>query len=220
MTESVRYRQLCAQIKSLRRHFLPCRFSPTGSYKKIDRISVRSLGFRILSVAEIESYLEDRCVQIAKTALDSWLNNELYSIPLQCITVFSDVKYERMPSYLVQKPKDQKDWDDLVSPRQRIIKAVEKYLAFVQKENHGIRESNLMALLIPIGLDLRLLDSTFIDRIDFLGSIRGDAAHTSCSMALKIGVDPEVEFTEVRKVLEGLIVVDHSLNGILAKTTI
>jgi hypothetical protein len=216
---SPRYVALSAQISALRRHLLPKKLSPTGNYVRPDRVSVHSLSFRILCVAEIENYLEDRCAEIAKTALNSWRTNRHFSPPLQSLTVFTDVKYDALPDYMIPKPKDQKDWDNLVSPAKRIEKAVSEYLTFVQSGNNGIREKNLIGLLIPVGLDLRAVDRTLLDRMDALGSRRGDAAHTSCAKALKIGVDPAAEKTDIETVLEGLADVDARLDGLLAAST-
>jgi hypothetical protein len=213
---SKRYKSLCEQVEALRRYFLPSKLSPTGTYAKPSRVSAHSLGYRILCVAEIENYLEDRCVQIAKTALDSWKTNNNFSLPLQSITVFSEVKFEALPAYLVPKKKDQKDWDNLVSPNKRIEKSIDEYIHFVEVENHGIREKNLISLLIPIGVDLRKLDQTFLSRIDSLGTKRGDAAHTSCSMALKVGVDPSVERTEIDAIITDMLDLDQRLDELLA----
>lgn len=216
MAGSARYNMLVQQVATLRRHFLPSKLSPTGTYARPDRVSANALGFRILSVAEIESYLEDRCIQIAKTALDAWKTDQRYSLPLQAITVFSSIKYEPPAPYIVPKPKDQKDWDNLLSHSKRIEKAVELYIYLNEEENHGIKEKNLLSVLTPIGVDLRTLDSTFIDRMDTLGGKRGDAAHSSCSKALKIGVDPKIELDDVLAVLGDLLDLDQKLDAILA----
>jgi len=182
-------------------------------------VSVHALSFRILCVAEIENYLEDRCAEIAKTALESWRTRNHFSPSLQALTVFTTIKYESLPDYLSAKPKDQKDWENLVSPVKRIEKAVEGYIRFVQSNNHGIREKNLIALLIPVGLDLRVIDRTLLDRMDALGSRRGDAAHTSCAKALKIGVDPAAEKKDIDDVISGIADLDVRLEALLTACT-
>lgn len=195
---------------------LPARLSPTGTYARPERVSVHALGFRILCVAEIEHYLEDRCVQIAKTALDAWKTKGHFSPSLQSLTVFTTIKYESPPAYLTPKPKDQKDWDNLVSPIKRIERAVNDYLDFVREENHGIREKNLLALLVPIGIDLRRIDQTLLDRMDALGSKRGDAAHNSCAKAVRSGVDPAVEKKSIDEVVAGILDLDSRLEALLS----
>lgn len=105
---SQRYLAMDAQISTLRRHLVPKRLSPTGNYARSDRVSVHSLGFRILCVAEIENYLEDRCAEIAKTALDSWRSRAHFSPSLQSLTVFTVVKYDGLPHYMTpqtERPK-------------------------------------------------------------------------------------------------------------------
>lgn len=219
MAYSARYQALVVQTSALRRHLLPKQFSPTGSYIRPDRVSAHALSFRILCVAEIENYLEDRCAEIAKTALDSWRTRQHFSRSLQSLTVFTGIRYDSLPDYLQAKPNDQKDWDNLISPVKRIEKAVDDYIRFVQSKNHGIREKNLIAMLIPLGLDLRTVDRTLLDRMDGLGSRRGDAAHTSCAKALKVGVDPALEKKEIDLVISAIRDLDLALDGLLSACT-
>ena len=204
------------QLQQLRRHMLPWRFSSTGSYHQPDRVSVRALAYRVLCAAEIEHYLEDRCAEIAKTALDSWKTRAATSNSLVSLAMFSGIKLESPPPYLNPRPKDQRDWDDLVSPAQRIERCIDKYVDFATKENHGIREKNLLALLLPVGVDLRNVDPALITRMDAFGAMRGDAAHLSTLRAIRVGVDPADELKEVTAIRDGLVDVDAKLDELLA----
>jgi hypothetical protein len=126
-------------------------------------VSVRALGYPVLCAAEIEHYLEDRCAEIAKTALDSWKTRAATSTSLVSLTMFSGIKLETPPAYLNARPKDQRAWDDLVSPAQRIERCVDKYVDFATKE--------------------------LVVRMDAFGALRGDAAHLSTLRAIRTKLD-------------------------------
>lgn len=87
---------------------------------------------------------------------------------------------------------------------------------FASRENNGIREKNLLALLLPIGVDLRTVDPLLIGRLDDLGSRRGAAAHLSISRAVRTGVDPANELAEIKHIRAGLAAVDALLDSLLA----
>lgn len=175
----------------------------------------KDVGFR-LSGLEVRKDLSR--VSYKRLSERPELQNEFNTFASQTIRAVV-IKYDALPDYMIPKPKDQKDWDNLVSPAKRIEKAVAEYLTFVQAGNNGIKEKNLISLLIPIGLDLRAVDRTLLDRMDALGSRRGDAAHTSCAKALKIGVDPAAEKKDIETVVKGIIDLDVRLDGLLAAST-
>jgi hypothetical protein len=67
---STQYNQLVSRIEELRTIFLPTPFDPTGIYPAEQ--ATRTLGFRLLVHAEIESFLEERARDLARAALDAW----------------------------------------------------------------------------------------------------------------------------------------------------
>jgi hypothetical protein len=58
MPESSSFAAMRSRIDDLRDIFLPKEFDPTGSYEDDQR--TRTIAFRLLAHAEIESFLEDR----------------------------------------------------------------------------------------------------------------------------------------------------------------
>ncbi|MGA9392099.1 MAG: hypothetical protein WBV69_16845 [Candidatus Sulfotelmatobacter sp.] len=75
--------------------------------------------------------------------------------------------------------------------------------------NHGIRESNLLALLLPIGLLPREIDPTWLGTTDSFGAKRGQTAHTSFRVQQQ--PDPRTESTTVSQILSGLAVLDEKI---------
>lgn len=211
---SQRFESLKRQVKALRKHFLPSRLSRTGYYQNPERVSTRALAFRLMCHAEVESYLEDRCVEVAKRALAHWKAGG-YSATISCIALFSGQTFPVPPNTVHPAARDQKDWDDLVSPKQRIERAVTSYIQSVKKKNHGVREANLTALLIPIGLDLRNISHDLISRLDSFGQNRGEVAHQSANKFIVQGVDPADELNEVRKILKLLVSLDSALDDLV-----
>lgn len=212
---SARLVQLEAQLLVLRKAFLPSRLSPVGVYKNPERVSIQALGFRILCTAEIEHYVEERSIEVAKTALASWKARKHISPTILNASLFSGGPFPTPPDTVHPAPADQKDWDDLVSPNQRIERSVSNYIRYVLKENHGVREKNLMKMLVPLGLDLRAQDQTLISRLDNLGSLRGDAAHLSTRQAVRVGVDPATELGRIKDLRDGLRLLDGSISELL-----
>jgi hypothetical protein len=57
------------RIEDLRMYLLPAPFLLPGSYEDERSVHIRTVSFRVLAHAEIETYFEDRVVEIAKVAL-------------------------------------------------------------------------------------------------------------------------------------------------------
>jgi hypothetical protein len=75
--------------------------------------------------------------------------------------------------------------------------------------NNGIKEKNLMKLLVPIGINFQELDSTWLSTINSYGKSRGDIAHQSYSVHTQLDRDTEEE--NVYHVIEGIKELDIKL---------
>ena len=203
---------LSIRLGWLKQHLLPFRFDATGTYHFAEKVIIRASAYRVLCHAEFESYIEGRAITVAMRALERWKKDGFYSAPLMAMVAFCDTKMPRPPEYVQPKPKDQKDWDDLVSPNKRIERAVRQFVNSVEEENHGIREKNLLRVLIPIGVDLRELKAADLADIDNFGKARGSAAHNSSVAYVKSGLDPRSEFDRVSRVLRCFSDIDALLD--------
>jgi hypothetical protein len=108
---SSRFQDLEARIKELRDLLLPAEFDPTGSYTDPLRATTCALSFRVLAHAEVETYLEDRALEVATTALQAWETQRYVSIVTFHLIGFSGRSAERPPETLYTTDLNKtKDW--------------------------------------------------------------------------------------------------------------
>ena len=84
------------------------------------------------------------------------------------------------------------------------------------ENNHGIREKNLLSLLLPIGINSDDIDKVWLQEMDDFGKKRGEFAHQSASnYKTRQPPDPKNELEMVNRLLQGLTDIDRLLNGLL-----
>lgn len=193
MPQSVRLQQLKRRLTILGRHLLPADLSATGSYSL--RVLDRARGYRVLVHAEFEAYLEDRCWALAHGAIQQWKADKkprhvLMSLLTRCGPSASNGQ----------------------TLEERIGKAGNSYYHLV-KLNHGIRESNLVALLQPVGIELADLDGTWVSTVDSFGVARGEVAHSA--VGAQKPIDPRTELTTVKQLTDGFVDLDKFLNSLM-----
>lgn len=211
---SVRYQSLCDRIGELESHLLPASFAETGVYVDQERVEVLALSFRVLSHAEMEAYFEDRVIEVAKRALASWKAEKHVSGALLSLLAFSDRQMRKPPETLAAPGANkEKVWPTLLDPSFRVEECVSSFVGCVSRENHGIREHNLLAMLLPVGIQHSDLDPVLVAAFDSFGRSRGEAAHTST--ATKKGVDPKDERETVRHLVHEIAALDACLDGVL-----
>ena len=205
MATSARFVDLRQRLTALRKHMLPATFSPTGSYteRQIDRTK----GYRLLVHAEIEAYLEDITMDAAKTAFIEWSNTKKAADLLFCLMASYHHGFEiddEGPLF----PKES---------RHKIKEAVKDVVqvAFLQykkvhDDNNGLKEKNLVRLVVPIGVRIDELDPTWIVNLNEFGKRRGDIAHKS--IKAHQAIDPSSELNDVNNLIVGL----EALDGIIA----
>jgi hypothetical protein len=200
--QSKRYRSLSKRIHELRRSFLPKNFNPTGQYTsfQIDK----TIAFRLLVHSEIESYFEDRAREIANKALRNWKKNAQPSKVLMCLLAFTDKNWG-LPPETVKNIQGQKP---IIS--ERLETAAKIYFSKLET-NHGVRERNILQILLPIGIDYDQIDPFWLTEIDSFGGRRGEVAHKSKLTITEI--DPKDEWEKVKKVIiPGIKDIDLLLN--------
>jgi RiboL-PSP-HEPN len=196
MANSLQYKDLVKRIKHLRQQFLPSRFSRTGSYS--DEIVDNARAFRMLVHAELEYYVESRASAIALRARDSWIKSGNPSVSLICLLadrsgnltgIGAEVGTKRTAATVVGET-----WSKF---QQRI------------KDNNGIRTTNILRLLLPIGIKENEIDTVWLGTIDSFGKNRGDTAHTT---SVSHSVDPKGEYVSVNQIMQGIKPLDRLLS--------
>ena len=199
MPSSKRYSQLKSRIGELRNHFLPPKFDPTGTYTK--RQIDRTRAFRLLAHAEIEWYLEEIVVDTANKAFQSWQQRGLVTKPLISMVAYFDGKLGRVPKNLSGSSE--------LSLEDRIATSRNQFNTYAKSRNHGIKEKNILKLLLPIGISETEIDQTWLSTTHSFGRSRGEAAHFSNQVYNP--PDPQNELNIVNQVITGLLQIDSKL---------
>jgi hypothetical protein len=79
------------------------------------------------------------------------------------------------------------------------------------KDNHGIRERNVLELLAPLGVPVDVFGPTLLPNLDSLGERRGMHAHQSAK-AVQTALDPETEYVRIASLTKELLVLDEWLS--------
>ena len=77
----------------------------------------------------------------------------------------------------------------------------------IQDDNHGVREENLMRLILPVGVRKDDLDALWITNLNEFGKRRGDLAHKAVKAQQQI--DPKNELQVVDALVVGLKKLDQ-----------
>ncbi|MBD2291943.1 hypothetical protein H6G06_00230 [Anabaena sphaerica FACHB-251] len=213
MPKSARFRILTRELNRLKKQFLP-KISPTGLYS--DRQLVRTLAYRVLAHAEIESYLEDRAWEVVLNAKRAWDATGKTSRTLICLVGFSALTMDKPPDTL-NKPSrvSQDDHDKRLKISKKIDSAINNF-RWVKDNNHGVKEANILALLLPIGIDSNDLDPAWLATMNTFGKERGLVAHSSATSYMTIQPpDPATELNTVQQITQELLRIDELINNLM-----
>jgi len=106
--------------------------------------------------------------------------------------------------------------DDGPDMRERITAAKDEFMRWVRVENHGIKERNVLKLLLPVGIREHEIETAWLATIDSFGSDRGTTAHQSASKPQALP-DPKSELETVKAIVKGMIPIDRRLAELRAE---
>ncbi|MFJ9583831.1 HEPN domain-containing protein [Streptomyces acidicola] len=192
---SSRFEELEKRIGELRQTFLPQVFDPTGSYE--ERVYEYTRAFRVLAHAEFEAFIEDRVIEVVDEAISSWRSSGSISTSLLAILAYRE-SAPPIPGSLSEASAKPGKYPSLDA---RVDAARTDLHRYARNQNHGIKEKNLLRLLLPIGLDEVEVDSAWLSATETFATARGDAAHKGAKMQVK--PDPKNELKRVNVVLDG-----------------
>jgi hypothetical protein len=204
MATSKRWRVLKREVDKLRREFLPDQFDPLGIYANPARVQSHARAFLVLCHAEIESYLEEWAKDIGRASEIVWNSSKRFSKPFVFLLMTLGKRLEVPTKLAVGSAKD--------TPQRLTDAAVVLYTEYYTRirNNHGIKERNVLDLFGPIGVPATALGSTLLPNLDTLGSLRGEHAHHS-ARAIQSVLDPETEYKRVDALINELLVLDEWL---------
>jgi hypothetical protein len=160
MANSARYTKLSRRITVIESSYLPI-VNTLGNYSPKEQDDVRA--YLLLVHAEIESYFEEISEEKVKRAFSAWQANRTKSNILLSLVSFSEVGLNQ---------------NEIET---RVNKALTHYIAKL-KMNHGIKEKNILEILLPVGLEYQSLDTTWLNMMSSFGSQRGEVAHSASAV--------------------------------------
>lgn len=163
------YRNLCKRFEKLQIAFLPKEFSPTGEYE--DCVFERTRAYKAMIHAELESYFEEIGKAIARRAWEDWKTNQHASKVLVALIIFQS-KAANIPESVKQgQTKEPRDLTTIVQ------EAYTSYIKYINGNNNGIKEKNLLHIFLPLGIELDDFPEDLLTSCNSYGSERGDIVH-------------------------------------------
>jgi hypothetical protein len=172
-----------------------------------------TFAYRVFAHAEIESYLEDRVWHTVLTAKNIWDNQGKASRVLLCVIAFSGQEMEAPPDTITPLKGNKNVSLDKLKITKKIDIAIRCFKSVID-QNHGIKETNLLKLLLPIGIDSDDLDKVWLLNMDTFGEERGQIAHSS-AIKTKQPPNPADELERVKQIIQELEKVDQLITNLL-----
>lgn len=170
---------------------------------------MRAVSFRILVHAEIEAFLEERAYELFDEAWQAWSTYRVPSRVLAGLLAFSGHSMPQPPSRLGAKGK--RDFDDVDG----MLARVKNYWKDqVYKRNNGIKEANVLGVLLPLGIDGNDIDNTMLADLTSFGGRRGAVVHSS-SVGVTKYADPKSEFDQSQQLVRALVNIDDLVTAAL-----
>jgi hypothetical protein len=212
MDSSERYQRLDKALDLLRRHLLLDQLDDSTIALE-EETYTRVRAYLVLAHAEIESFIEDRAKEVVLKTTQIWKKDKKVSKPLLALLAFSGREMEKpAPSLKPAKAAQQKEWDKKLSLTERINIATRAFHE-VLNNNHGIKEENLLHLLLPIGIEVNDLDFLWLTNMNTFGKTLGEMAHLS--MFGTQSPTAKEEYDNIFLLLQGLNALDHILETFL-----
>ena len=163
------FSELDSRIKKLDEIFLPKKLSPTGNYKYSTYERVRA--FKVLSHTEFEVYFESLSYTIAKNAYQKWTTNNIITKPLLAMALYYSGSYSAVP----ESKGGNHSSEDL---NKKIHMSFSDY-SQKKARNNGIKEKDILQLLLPIGIEVDQIDNNLLIALNNYGSKRGEMVHSN-----------------------------------------
>ena len=170
MVTSLFYKELLKRHNELKKAFLPKQLSPTGNYS--DLTYERVAAYILLIHAALEYYFEQVALSIAKDSMTKWNTEKKATKTVVALISYSPIKHSAIP----ETTNDQRAVQDLDF---RVKEAYTNYNNYIRSQNHGIKETNILSIFLPIGLTIAEIDNNMLAELNSFGIDRGTIAHTT-----------------------------------------
>jgi hypothetical protein len=208
-----RYEDFLEGIRRLSR-LVPPRDPGSGMYADDEAANVQAVCIRLLAHAEIEHFIEDGVSLVLDSAEQGWSSvPSIVSSSLVSLVVFPVAERRE---WLMPNTVGKYGTSTHPDTRGRVQIAIRDYKNAI-RQNHGIKERNVLELLVPIGVDPRRLDQTLLNELNSYGEERGALAHRSISMSFRARQlrDPNDEWAKATRLAEELRSLSEMLEGMM-----
>lgn len=164
------YNQLLERFQKLNKALLPRVLSPIGNYK--DSTYERTRAYKVLTHAEIEYYFEQTALAIATAAYTKWTLSNKSSKTITALVAYNQAAPSPLPELKGGNYSDKTLVD-------RVSRSFQCYCSQVNSKNHGIKESNILGLALPIGFTEADLTDDLLLALNNYGTTRGLIAHST-----------------------------------------
>jgi len=191
------------RLKALEDALLPDAQDPAGNYPP-EQVE-RTRAYLVLAHSEFESFLERSCRRTALTARAKVSAGKPSQVAI-AVASYYDSGAVPPPSSWTDATNTQRSQIALL---ERVVRCFDAYEETVTG-NNGIKQSSLVKLLAPLGVDLGALAEARLLECDGFGEVRGNLAHGKAQQIIdpfseKATVDRlEVFFADLDKHLAGL----------------
>ncbi len=174
------YSDLSKMVAELREFYLPADYMSTNRIMSPQELDYTA-SFVIRCHGEIEDAIENECRRIArdaKTEFDSgrWTHSAA-SLVMYCGTQ-AQVRSKLVDCF--ETKEDERRVKDGIGPGQILEAALKKYEDVVSN-NNGVKASNILSMLMPLGVPCEFLDRIGLLDLDDLGDLRGILVHRTSS---------------------------------------
>jgi hypothetical protein len=196
---SPRLQELVDRIGVLRQ-LLP----PPGQVSYTQTELDRTLGFRLLAHAEIESCIEDLAMNTVNRACKGWMLDRQPRQSILALLAYHGHSLPAVPDTLGDGASD--------SPLRTRIEDCKKSFGLVVNKNNGVTERDVLGLLLPAGILESDMSQLWLSTISSFGKARGDAAHQRYArLQVQQPPDPGDEGTTVDLIVAELDRIDEVL---------
>jgi hypothetical protein len=200
--QSTQFKLLCKNLIKLEKIFLSMKMKLDGSYTLSEQAMIRAYG--LLAHAEFEYYFENVASEVVMKAYKKWTSDKKPSHILMSVTSFMEIN-KKIPENVSGGKINTNEEGNIGN---RVLEYINKYNAMIAN-NNGIKEIDLLKILLPLGIHLNDIDPTFLISIDSFGRGRGEIAHKS--IKVKILIDPFAKKKEVTNILTEIVKLDNKI---------
>ncbi|MGX1615682.1 HEPN domain-containing protein [Micromonospora chalcea] len=196
-----RLKTLQRRVRQLESRFLPTA-NPTGFYSQRQYDGVRA--YVVLTHAEIESYVEDVTQDILLAAKTRWLNSQRTGRCIAALMLYGARSVQPPKAIVRQTAND--------TFEAHVIRLLREHERYVSQDNHGIKEKNLLSVLLPVGVLEADLDPVWLATMNSFGGQRGAVAHNS---VIKVQTPPDPQ--QMRQTVADILLGLETLEPVLLK---